>query len=290
MEKSDHKFEVYHNPESLCSQKVRVAFAEKQLDYTSHVIELSDLTMKGENLKPAYRKINPNGIVPTLVHNGSPVYDSYEIIQYVDELLPQAGTKLWPDDPQKREELESWIFQSSLRNDQEIGATMGTSVAGLSAPLLSFMLKRQPILHVIKTYVGHPIRQRGFGFIMARIAGFPPSLLAKSRDGMAEGLIRVDRQLASHDGDWLLGEFSQVDISLMAAFHRLDDLHLVDVLDHPSIPNVGPYWRRLSARPSYASAIVDWHNPEIREAIGILFSEGNPMLQDLNDAVEKCAA
>ncbi|GAF53186.1 glutathione S-transferase [Psychrobacter sp. JCM 18900] len=58
------KFEglhLYHAPFSNCAMRVRIALAEKQLEWTSHLIDLS----KGEQRSKEYLGINPNGVVPT---------------------------------------------------------------------------------------------------------------------------------------------------------------------------------------------------------------------------------
>src|SRR5258705_37269 len=60
--------ELYHNINSVCAQKVRVALAEKGLAYQEHLIDL-----RGGQFDPAYMKLNPNAAVPTLVHEGRPV-------------------------------------------------------------------------------------------------------------------------------------------------------------------------------------------------------------------------
>ncbi|MFL5416510.1 MAG: glutathione S-transferase family protein, partial [Myxococcales bacterium] len=46
----------------------RVALAEKGLEYKEHLIDL-----RGGQFDPAYMKLNPNAVVPTLVHDGRPV-------------------------------------------------------------------------------------------------------------------------------------------------------------------------------------------------------------------------
>jgi glutathione S-transferase len=61
---------LYHSPISTCSQKVRLALAEKGLDYDSRIIELA----RQEHLEAWYLAINPNGVVPSLVHNGGTVH------------------------------------------------------------------------------------------------------------------------------------------------------------------------------------------------------------------------
>ena len=59
--------ELYHSVNSVCAQKVRIALAEKGLDYKEHL-----MTLAGDQFDPAYMKLNPNAVVPTLVHDGYP--------------------------------------------------------------------------------------------------------------------------------------------------------------------------------------------------------------------------
>lgn len=58
--------------------------AEKEISYESHAMLLNKIAMKADNLMPEYLSINPNDIVPTLIHNGTPIFDSWEIIKYLD--------------------------------------------------------------------------------------------------------------------------------------------------------------------------------------------------------------
>ena len=53
---------------------------EKGVDYESRYIELWDY----ENLNPVYLKLNPNGVVPTLVHDGEPIINALVINEYID--------------------------------------------------------------------------------------------------------------------------------------------------------------------------------------------------------------
>ena len=41
-----------------------------------------------ENLNPEYLKPNPNGVVPTLVHDGEPNFNSFVITVYIEDLYP----------------------------------------------------------------------------------------------------------------------------------------------------------------------------------------------------------
>ena len=49
----------------------------------------------GEQKSPAYLAINPHGVVPTLVVDGTPLYEALAILQWLgDEHGVQRG--LWP--------------------------------------------------------------------------------------------------------------------------------------------------------------------------------------------------
>ena len=76
--------ELYHSVNSVCAQKVRIALAEKGLDYREHLMRLA-----GDQFDPAYIKLNPNAVVPTLVHDGYPVIELSTILYYIDEVFPR---------------------------------------------------------------------------------------------------------------------------------------------------------------------------------------------------------
>lgn len=87
--------ELYHSINSVCAQKVRVALHEKGLACTEH-----EMTLQGDQFDPAYLKLNPNAVVPTLIHDGRPVIESSVILYYLDEAFPEKP--LMPRDPHDR--------------------------------------------------------------------------------------------------------------------------------------------------------------------------------------------
>jgi len=64
---------LYHADYSTCSQKVRIALAEKGIEFISKPINFR----KEEQVSEAYLKINPNGVVPTLVHGDDIITDTF---------------------------------------------------------------------------------------------------------------------------------------------------------------------------------------------------------------------
>lgn len=75
---------LYHGDISNCSMRVRMTLEEKGLEWVSHHIDLK----KKENVTDEYFAINPNGLVPTLVHDGVVHIESNEIIDYLDLTFP----------------------------------------------------------------------------------------------------------------------------------------------------------------------------------------------------------
>src|SRR5262252_10718055 len=90
-------FTLYNAPQSTCSQRVRFVLNAKGLPFEEVKLDL----LAGDQLKPDYLRLNPNGVVPTLVHDGAVVIDSSVIIEYLDEVFPQ-GESFTPRDPAGR--------------------------------------------------------------------------------------------------------------------------------------------------------------------------------------------
>ena len=83
---------------SLATYRVRVALALKGL----HAEEISIDLLKGKQLSEDYLAVNPQGVVPALVldEDGSPLFQSLAILEYLDETQPQPP--LLPKDPRGR--------------------------------------------------------------------------------------------------------------------------------------------------------------------------------------------
>src|SRR5215470_10791717 len=89
---------LYHGRTSVCSIKARLALAEKGVAFESRL-----LTLRGDQFDPDYMKLNPNAVVPTVVHDGKVVIESTVIMHYVDEAF--AGVPLMPADPLQRAQV-----------------------------------------------------------------------------------------------------------------------------------------------------------------------------------------
>lgn len=79
---------LYNYFRSSTSYRARCALNIKKLKYTYKPVHL--LNNGGEQNQKTYREINPMGGVPTLVHNGIAIAQSYAIIQYLDDAFPET--------------------------------------------------------------------------------------------------------------------------------------------------------------------------------------------------------
>jgi glutathione S-transferase len=68
--------ELYHNNISVCAQKVRIVLAEKDLPWTNRHLSLA----KGDQLTAEFKKMNPRGVVPVLMHDGNISVESSVIL------------------------------------------------------------------------------------------------------------------------------------------------------------------------------------------------------------------
>lgn len=88
---------------STASWRVRIALNLKGLQ----VSHLSHHLRKGEQRAPAYRKLNPQGFVPTLVlDDGTALTQSLAIIEWLDETHPEP--RLLPGDPLHRARIRAF--------------------------------------------------------------------------------------------------------------------------------------------------------------------------------------
>jgi maleylacetoacetate isomerase len=87
---------LYSYFRSSAAFRVRIALNLKKLDYETAAIHLRRNDQSG----PAYRGVNPQGLVPALDERGQTLIQSLAIIEYLDEVYPEPP--LLPKDPPGR--------------------------------------------------------------------------------------------------------------------------------------------------------------------------------------------
>lgn len=81
--------QLHHFHLSAASYRVRIALEFKGLPWQSHIVSL--VRGGGQQLRPAYRSLNPQGLVPTLTDDDFVLSQSLAILEYLEEVHPQPS-------------------------------------------------------------------------------------------------------------------------------------------------------------------------------------------------------
>jgi maleylpyruvate isomerase len=98
---------LYSYFRSSAAYRVRIALNLKGLAYEYAPIHL--LRDGGQQLKPEYRELNPDGIVPTFIDGDDVLTQSLAIIEYLEETYPEPT--LLPGTPLDRAFIRSIALQ-----------------------------------------------------------------------------------------------------------------------------------------------------------------------------------
>jgi glutathione S-transferase len=232
--------ELYHNINSVCAQKVRIALIEKGQEVKEHL-----LTLRGDQNDAAYLKLNPNGVVPTLVHDGRAIIESSLILYYIDDAFPDPP--LMPRTPLLRHQarLYNKLIDEYLHNSCTI-LTFATAFR----PAYMKMSREAWLAEINKA----PLKRR---------AEYKRSVIEHGLDSeFVVDAIAQHKKLLSwmneslQSGTYLAGEnFSNADCAVIPYVLRLELLKLDGMWDN--YPAVGDWWARMRVRPSVKAAIFD---------------------------------
>jgi glutathione S-transferase len=229
-------FTLYNAPQSTCSQRVRFVLNAKGLPFKEHKLDL----LAGDQLKPEYLAINPNGVVPTLDHDGNIVIDSAVIIEYLDEVMPEA-VHFTPRDPVKRAAMRSLMRFI----DEMPAAAVRVPTYNLAfLPRYAAMSDAEFIAHA----ESKPLRKE-FLKAMGR-TGFPQKEMDTSLSRLRRSYERMDASIRDSGGPWLLGkDVTLADVSVMPVLVRMADLGRGG--DWADLPRVAKWYELIQAQAAF---------------------------------------
>ncbi len=232
---------LYHANHSTCSQKVRLCLAEKGLEWESQKVNLAT----NEHLEPGYLGLNPNGVVPTLVHDQAVIIDSGVICEYLEDVFPERP--LLPSDPVGRAKVRAWI-----RYLDEV-PTAAVRVPSFNMAFLprydgldddAFQAEQADI---------RPLRKH-FYEKMGR-KGFDDGEVMKAMEQLRSAFTRMDATLATQP--WLSGRnLGLADFIAAPLVDRMDDLGFADMWE-ANAPHMTQWLSDLRARPSFSAAFYE---------------------------------
>ena len=228
-------FALYNAPQSTCSQRVRYALHAKGEPFEEHKLDL----FKGDQLAPDYLAINPNGVVPTLVHGDAVVTDSAVILEYLDEVL--GGEALVPRDPTERATM-----RSMLRFIDEVP----TPAIRIPSYNLAFLPHFQGMSdEAFQALADSKPLRREFLMRMGR-TGFPKADMDEALERLRRGIRRLADWLGDSGGPWIMGrDLSLPDIAFMPIVIRMEDIGLGHMWD--AFPDVAKWLTALKATPAF---------------------------------------
>lgn len=243
-------FSLYHNALSTCSQKVRMAFAEKQVVFDSHLVDL----VNGEQHARDFVAISPKHVVPVLVSDGTVLRESTVINEYVDTL--SDAPSLIPRDPLAQARMRMWV----KRIDDDIhGKTSGVlthaiwtrkAVGGRTSDQIEHYLAALPDVNERELrcdLIAKGVRSFYLEGALQRMNCF----IADMNDALARG-------------KWLVGDaFTLADIAVMPYVLRVRDTGFSGLWTGGRRPAVERWLTELEARPAYQQAVIKWAPAEM---------------------------
>jgi glutathione S-transferase len=229
---------LFHFDFSNCSQRVRICLIEKGVEWNSHPVNL----LLNEHSTDWFQSINPKGLVPVLVHNGSVVTESVEIIRYIDRMYPSPC--LQPEGISNNSVMDEIISLADSVQSQ--------------IKLLTHYFLEKPQRLLVKISLEKFSDNHNNSDLVAfkkRFANneFTVDEVRKSIDEMHKVIRIIDTYLIKQT--WFLGDdFSLADIAWMVNIHRLD------LMGFPlsRYRNLGLWYQQCKQRESFQQGLVDF--------------------------------
>ncbi len=239
------KPDLYHHGMSVCGAKARMVLAEKEVQWNSHYVDIR----AGEGRNPDYLRLNPNGVVPTLVNGNDVVIESTVISEYVDDAFP--GPPLKPDDPMDRARMRLWTKQLDEGIHIPATATLSFAIA-----LREEFVKRFETHEALQAHIASKPNPKNREFLRQTTElGIEAPLVRESIELFDK--LFGNMEIVLTRGPWLAGEtFSLADIGYAPYMARMDCLQLSWLWGDR--PHVAEWYERLKRRPTYIPSIVDW--------------------------------
>jgi glutathione S-transferase len=249
-------FTLYNAPQSTCSQRVRFVLNAKKLPFSEIKLDL----LAGDQLKPDYLALNPNGVVPTLDHAGAIVIDSSVIMEYLDEIEPEPAN-FTPHDPVERAKMRTLMH---FMDEMPAPAVRVPTFNLAFLPRFAAMSEEEFVAFA----ESKPLR-REFMLAMGR-KGFPQAEMDAAMGRLRRTYERMDAEIEKSGGPWLLGkEISLADVMVMPAIVRMADLGQEAAWQ--DLPRVQRWYDAIRAHSSftptyYPGSLLTERFPHLRQA------------------------
>lgn len=230
---------LHHAWQSSASRRVRLCLEEKGAHYDGHVVDLAKL----EQHSPAYLKINPNGVIPTLIHDGRPLHESGTICEYLDEIIPDPPLR--PGDAYERAKMRNWI--------RHIDGLIGNLVIFNWRHQLQQVAQKWSDEELAEIIAKIPNPERKEAWMRVARRPYTEGERDEARRKLVGLLDRMEAAMDPHG--WLVGDaYSIADIAAVPFVKRIDEEIAPDEVTEAKHPRVSNWWTAIQARPAFRRA------------------------------------
>jgi glutathione S-transferase len=228
--------------------------AEKALAWDGDVLNLQ----RGDQHRPEYARLNPNEVVPTLVHDGRVVIESTLIMEYVDESFPTPP--LMPPDPYSRAVARHWM----KKVDDYLHASCST-ITFATANRKALLRKSPEELEAHLASVPDPAYRERQRLSIAH--GLAAPHVAQAVRNYDKYVREMEATLAGQP--YLAGnDYSLADAAATPYLNRAEMLGL-ERLWSERRPHAAAWLARVRARPSFDAAVTRWFGAVERDRFDV---------------------
>lgn len=235
---------LYHYDRSTAAQRVRLLLEEKRLPWNSVIVD----TARGdvEQLPEDFHRLNPKGLVPVIVNNGTGIAESLVILEYLEDAFPE--TTFRPQSPEERARMRLWMRKI------DDGVHVASRTIGVC--LVNRHIYQAKSGDKIEKYYAEmrdQVRRTNDQINIA--AGLDSPLLPDAVATFRALFEEIDATLA--ESAWLAGEaYSLADIALVVYVRRMESFMLAPLWRH--LTRLNDWYGRICRRPAYVRAVEEW--------------------------------
>jgi len=232
--------DLYHAEPVANSMKSLLCLKEKGLQFTGHYVDL----LRFEQHAPEFVKLNPNGQVPVLVHDGAVITESTVINEYLDDAFPEVPLR--SNNIVERAQMRIW----NKFVDEYFCPALSMWGWHLMVRRVAQSLSKNELEKVLERI---PLKEQRDKW--ATIAGesFSEAQLEDSRRKLAVSIERMEKILAK--SKWLAGpRYSLADVNsypMVAGVPRM----FPEIMNPTTAPRACAWLETMNARPAVQAAL-----------------------------------
>ena len=246
--------DLYHAEPAANSMKPLICLKEKGLEFVSHYVDL----LRFEQHSEEFVKLNPNGQVPVLVHDGAVITESTVINEYLEDAFPEVALR--PQNLVERAQMRIW----SKFVDEYFCPALSMWGWHLMVRRVAQSLSRNELDKVLERI---PLKEQRDKWATVANESFTEAQLAESKRKLVVSIERMEKILS--DSAWLAGStYSLADVnsySMVASVPRI----FPDIMNPGATPRACAWLDIMNARPAVKAALAMPNRvPEVLRTFG----------------------